>query len=213
MGETMPCDVAAARRKLRQAEILRDYLSGLPKEIALDMRRARHADYTPALDAFFSASFGAVRACLFIMHRTGGPEFKAIESNWRNAIFNQEQRTRWNAMLKIRDDDVHVGQMPAEPAATMMKADLDENSLYNHHNAALFGPVDLMEHINPDGEPIRAQALQGTIDLYVNIAGETIRGTAACDRFIAHMRSLIDAVEAAQTNTTVSKIETPAGSS
>ena len=206
----MSCDVAAARRKLRQAEILRDYLSGLPKEIAMDMRRARHADYTPALEALFSASFGAARACFFILRSTGGPEFKSIESNWRNRVLDQEQRRRWNAMLAIRDNDVHVGQMPAATAATMMKADQDESSLYNHYNAALFGPIAAIEHINPDGEPIRAQALQGTVDLYLDIAGETVRGTTACDRFIAHMRSLIDAVEAAQTSTTVSTIEIPA---
>ena len=88
----MSCDVAAARRKLRHAEILRDYLIGLPKEIALAMRRARHADYTPVLEALFSASFGAVRACFFILHRTGGPDFKSIEGNWRNCVLDQEQR-------------------------------------------------------------------------------------------------------------------------
>ena len=94
----------------------------------------------------------------------------------------------------------------------MMKADQDENSLYNHYNAALFGPIALMEHINPDGEPIRAQTLQGTVDLYLNIAGQTIRGATACNQFIAHMRSLIDAIEAAQTSTSVSTIEISANS-
>jgi hypothetical protein len=104
----MPCDLIAARRKLRQAEILRDYLSSLPKEIASDMRRARNSDYSPVLEAFFSASFDAVRACFFIMRTTGGREFTVVERKWRNSYFDQEGRKRWNAMLKIRDNDVVV---------------------------------------------------------------------------------------------------------
>lgn len=205
----MPCDLIAARRKLRQAEILRDYLSSLPKEIASDMRRARNSDYSPVLEAFFSASFGAVRACFFIMRTTGGREFTVVERKWRNSYFDQEGRKRWNAMLKIRDNDVHVGQMPATAAPTMIKTDPDETSPYNQYNAALFGPTPLIEHVNPDGERVLAQSLQGSVDLYVDIAGETVKGTTACDQFISQMRSLISTVEGAQTSSTVTTVGTP----
>ena len=54
------------------------------------------------------------------------------------------------------------------------------------------------EHTNPDGSTASSfDGLQGTMQLYIKIAGKTVEASGACENFIIKLRSLIDAVESA----------------
>ena len=54
------------------------------------------------------------------------------------------------------------------------------------------------EHKNPDGSTASSyDGLQGSMCLYLEIAGETCETSNACERFIAQLSNLIDAVEVA----------------
>ena len=193
----MPINLAAANNKLLQAEILCAQLRSLPTDIARDMRRRVGGDYRLALETYFSACLNAARSCYFVLARTGGQEFKDVSSLWRNNSLDQQARTRFNSMVKLRDRDVHYGEMVAEVLPKMMEVEND-GSLYSFHNSALFGPQAMAEHENPDGTTVRAPALQGTAGLYIEIGGSKIEATTACADFIGQLRSLLQAAEAAE---------------
>jgi hypothetical protein len=64
--------------------------------------------------------------------------------------------------------------------------------------AALGISRPITEHSNPDGSKVSSyDGLQGSMSLYVEIAGQTWEASKACKRFIAQLTSLIDAVGAA----------------
>ena len=191
----MSINLRAANNKLLQAELLYEHLRLLPKEIARDMRRAATRDYRLPLETFFSACLSAARSSYYVLCESGGADFKPIESHWRNSSLDQEGRTRFNTMLKLRDDDIHYGETGAEALPKMMEVEMSE--LHIHHNAALFGPAAMAEHKNPDGLTVRAPGLQSTFSLYIDIGGSRVEATTACAGFIAQLRTLLQAAEAA----------------
>jgi len=204
----MPIDLAAAVRKLNQAEILCAHLKSLAREIALDMRRRVGGDYQLVLETYFSACIGAARSSFYILRETGGPQFTNVSSKWRNHILDQGARTRFNALLSLRDRDVHYGELSADALPKMIEIDYEWTSTYQH-NAALFGPAVLTEHKNPDGEIVRAGGLQGSVGLYVEIAGRKIDAATACLDFISLLRSLLRAAEDEKSKQTVSPTDQP----
>jgi hypothetical protein len=99
-------------------------------------------------------------------------------------------------MIKLRDRDVHYGEMAATALPTMMDVQGEWN-LNGHHNAVLFGPQPITEHKNPDGQIVRSPSLQSTIGLYVEISACLTEATTASADFIAQLRSLLTAAVAA----------------
>ena len=79
----------------------------------------------------------------------------------------------------------------------MIELDAHEYSIYTDHNAALFGPLAMSEHKNPDGRTVRADSLQGTVGLYIEVCGDRLEATTACAWYIDQLRSLLRAVEVA----------------
>jgi hypothetical protein len=76
----------------------------------------------------------------------------------------------------------------------------DDSWMYQQrpNYAALGISRPITEHKNPDGSTVSSyDGLQGSMCLYVEIAGETCEAFNACERFIAQLSQLIDAVGAA----------------
>jgi hypothetical protein len=191
-------DLAAARNKLRQAELLCSHLRALPKELAADLRRAGGSrDHRLELETFFSACIGAARSSFFIAWKKGGQQFKDVFSHWKCHTLDQESRARFNTMLHLRDRDVHFGELPAEVLPKMMEAE-DNGSVYHAYNAAFFGARPMTEHTNPDGATVRATSLQGTVGLYIDVNGSRVEAITACVAFISQLRSLLQTADAAQ---------------
>lgn len=194
---TQAINLKGAKYKLRQAEILLAHLRTVPREIALAQRRASSGlDYQLLLETYFFASLGAARSVYFILFKTGGLKFKDVESDWRNRSLDQTEKTRFNKMLYLRDRDVHFGDVSGEALATMIESD-DIDSMYVQHNAAIFGPAALAEHVNPDGSTVRARGLQSSVGLHIDIGDKKYEAATACAHFIQQLRTLIAATEAA----------------
>ena len=193
----MPMDLAPAHKKLQQAVILHGHLQALPAQIALQMRRSAGGDYQLVLETYFSACLNAAKSCFYVLSNAGHPHFKGVFSQWRMTALDGPARARFNAMKALRDDDVHFGVTGAEALPKMVEMNMHEMFNYTFHNSAIFGSPTMAEHTNPDGTIVRADALQGTVGLYIVVGGDRLEATTACAWFIDRLRALLDAIDAA----------------
>ena len=191
-----------ARYKLQQAELALAYLRQVPAEIAVEMRRARSLTNPDLrLDTFFFSCLGLAQSAFYILdaeHRS-----KALIRSWKINALDQDGRTRFNKMMDIRGMDVHHGKSEGLALATMIPLERSydgDNYIYQQqtNTAALGISRQATEHRNPDGSTVSSyEGLQGSMNLYIEIAGNTYEGAAACEWFIAQLKSLIDTVSAA----------------
>ena len=190
-----------ARYKLCQADIALRCLRHVPTEIAADLRRARtisHPDLR--LDTFFFSCLGLAKSAYNIIN---DDRYRDAIYSWRMNALDHKGRTQFNRMMNLRDIDVHQGRFDGKTLATMIPMERSSDNdgwMYQQqpNYAALGISRPVTEHENPDGSTVSSyDGLQGTMCLYAEIAGETCEASSACERFIAQLSSLIDAVEAA----------------
>lgn len=118
-------------------------------------------------------------------------------------VLDYRGRTQFNRMMRLRDNDVHQGRSDGKTPATMISIERssdDDVWMYQQQQnyAALGIGRPVTEHKNPDGSTASSyDGLQGSMCLYLEIAGETCETSNACERFIAQLSNLIDAVEVA----------------
>lgn len=192
----MGTDCAAARYKLRQAEILLLHLRTLPEQIARDLRRASSAmDHKLLLATYFFACLGAARSVFYILSESAGRAFRQAEADWRNNALDHAGRTFFHRMTNLRDRDVHYGEVSAEVLGKMIP--IADGSLAVFGNVALFGPTPEAEYLNPDGSVSRAAGLQGSAGLYIEVDGKRVEAADACARYLDQLRTLIAALESA----------------
>jgi hypothetical protein len=203
-----PDAVERARYKLRQAELALSYLRQVPAEIAADLRRARQvSDPELRLDTFFFACLGLAKSAYYIIDSDQNRRHRDAIHSWRMNALDQTGRTQFNRMMNLRDIDVHQGRSDGKALATMIpierRGDDDSWMYQSQPNYAVFGiSRPLTEHKNPDGKTASSyEGLQGSMGLYVEVAGETCEASGACERFIAQLGQLIDAVSAATATT------------
>jgi hypothetical protein len=194
--------IERARYKLRQAEMALRYLRHVPTDIAADLRRARPiSDPDLRLDTFFFSCLGLSKSAYYII-MTDQRSRDAIHS-WRMNVLDHRGRTLFNRMMRLRDNDVHQGRSEGKTLATLIpieRSSDDDVWMYQQqpNYAALGISRPVTEHKNPDGSTVNSyNGLQGSMSLYVEIAGETCEASNACERFIAQLSHLIDAVGAA----------------
>jgi hypothetical protein len=195
--------IERARYKLRQAELALRYLRQVPTQIALDNRRARPVSVPDIrLDTFFFACLGLSKSAFNIVRNGQGGRYKGAIRNWREHVLDDMGRKQFDRMMKLRDIDVHHGQSDGKTLAAMipMERSTDDDAwMYQQqpNYAALDISRPVTEHENPDGRKVSSyEGLQGSLCLYVEIAGETCEASNACERFIAQLRQLIDSVAA-----------------
>ena len=199
-----PDAIARARYKLRQTELALAYLRQVPSEIAADLRQARtisHPDLR--LDTFFFSCLSLAKSAYYIIKDDQGGRYRNAIHSWRMNVLDQDGRTQFNKMTKLRDIDVHQGRSDGSTLVAMIPIERSSgNDVWRYqpqpNYAALGISRPVTEHKNPDGSTVSSyEGLQGTMCLYVEIAGETCEASSACERFMAQLSSLIDAVEAA----------------
>lgn len=118
-------------------------------------------------------------------------------------MLDDKGRAQLNRMMSLRDNDVHHGRSDGKTLATMIPIECssdDDGWMHRQQpNYAVFGisrPVT--QHKNPDGSTVSSyDGLQGSMCLYVEIAGEPCEASKACEWFITQLSQLIDAVGAA----------------
>jgi hypothetical protein len=105
-------------------------------------------------------------------------------------------------MMGLRDNDVHRGLSDGKTLPTMIPVERGSDAdawIYQQvtNYAALGIRRPVTEHENPDGSTVSSyDGLQSSVSLYIEIAGETCEASNACERFIAQLRQMIDAVGA-----------------
>jgi hypothetical protein len=193
--------IERAMYKLRQAEMALSCLRQLPTEIAPDLRRARPiSDPDLRLDTFFFSCLGLAKSAYYITRDDQGGRYRDAIHSWRMNVLDDKGRTQFNRMMRLRDSDVHQGRSDGKTLATMIpieRSSNDDTWMYQQqpNYAALGISRPVTEHKNPDGSTVSSyDGLQGSMCLYVEIAGETCEASNACERFIAQLSHLIDAV-------------------
>ncbi len=189
-------DIGNADMKLRQADFFLSHLEAAPRQIAKSLARAT-PDQSEILHYYFSACLSAAQSVFYTLEKAAKPRFTDIESAWRKNQANDQERARFNRMIRIRDDDVHFGESGAEPLPAAIPAEPSEFQNYVHHNSALHGPAATSKRTNPDGTEVTAAVLRGTRRLYIQLNGQRVDATTACREFIGQLRSLQAAVAAA----------------
>jgi hypothetical protein len=195
--------IERARYKLRQANMALAYLRQVPTEIAADLRRACPiSDPDLRLDTFFFSCLGLSKSAYYIIMDDQGGRYRDAIHSWRVNVLDLKGRTQFNRMMRLRDTDVHQGRSDGKTLATMIpieRSNDDDAWVYQQQTnyAALGISRPATEHKNPDGSTVSSyDGLQGSMCLYVEIAGETCEASNACERFIAQLSHLIDAVGA-----------------
>jgi len=199
MAKGNAVDIAGAEKKLRQAEFFLWHLEHEPKEIAKQLGNLRGGGDPETLEFWFSACLSAAQSAFYVLDKTGGQDFKRIERDWRMGLATDSERFCFNWSVGLRDDDVHYGTTAAEPLPKYIEDDSWKHSPHSYYsrNPLLFGPQQDVEMENPDGTKVSASILRGTVGLYLDQGGVRIEATTACRRFIDQLRSLLDAVKAA----------------
>jgi hypothetical protein len=195
--------IGRARYKLRQAELLLNYLRQVPGEIALDMRRARPvSNPNLRLDTFFFSCLGLCKSAFNIVENGQGDRYKGAINSWRMKL-DDMGRTQFDRMMKLRDIDVHQGKSDGKALGAMIPIERsydDDAWMYQQQSnyAALGIRRPANEHTNPDGSKVSSyDGLQSSMHLYIEIAGKTWEASNACEQFIAQLRQLIDSVGSA----------------
>lgn len=193
--------IERARYKLRQADMALGHLRQVPTEIAADLRRARTVnDPDLRLDTFFFSCLGLSQSAFYIIDQE--TRHKDAIRSWRMNALDEKGRTQFNRMMSLRDNDVHHGRSDGKTLATMIPIERSYGDDAWRHQlqpnyAALGISRQTTEHRNPDGSTVSSyDGLQGSMCMYVEIAGETCEASNACEQFITQLRQLIDAVAA-----------------
>lgn len=171
--QTLPEVIARAEKKLRQAEhfvpVLRDYAMRRPEE---------------RMEFQVSATLTAAQSAFYVLRDHHRATFQREHQHWRQTR-TADERAFLNRMIKLRDDDVHFGELDA----TSLNAYVDATTV---PGVTIMGSPDaFVEMENPDGQKVRATALMGVQALYIDHAGQRIEATAACRQFIALLRDLV----------------------
>jgi hypothetical protein len=193
--------IERARYKLRQADMALSCLRHVPTEIAADLRRARPiSDPDLRLDTFFFSCLGLSKSAYYIIRDDQGGRYRDAIHSWRMNVLDDKGRTQFSRMMRLRDSDVHQGRSDGKTLATLIPIERSSNDdvwMYQQqpNYAALGINRPVTQHKNPDGSTVSSyDGLQGSMCLYVEIAGETCEASNACERFIAQLSQLIDAV-------------------
>lgn len=190
-------DIDGAEKKIRQAEFFLGML------IEYSSRPQRYDGDADHLEFLFSACLSAARSVFFILSKTGKARFKDAEGRWRRRLEDDTERAKFNRSMRLRDNDVHVGDTGAEPLQKYVEERLGNLSAYHQplarYNPALYGgEAPIMEEENPDGAKVRGAVLHGATGLYIEQGGQHIEATTVCREFIDQLRSLLDAVKASE---------------
>jgi hypothetical protein len=197
--------IERARYKLRQADVALRYLRHLRTEIAKDQRRARPlSDPDLLLSTFFFSCLGLAKSAFYTITNERGRRTKDAIHSWRMNVLDQTGREQFNRMMDVRDNDVHYGLSDGKTLPTMIPVErsTDDDAWWMYQQqpnyAALGVTRPVTEYKNPDGNTISSyEGLQGSMALYIEIASETCEASNACERFIAQLRQMIDAVDPA----------------
>lgn len=176
-------------KKLRQADFFLTLARGRPISPPMDQYFLRVAP--PPLDeqeCYLSAALGAVQSAFYAMD--GEERDQAARKAWRDAErawrleLPERERALFNRIVRLRDDDVHVGDIGARAETRWSQAP----------SPFFASPPDgfAVTMTNPDGSTVTATALVAAPALYFDHDGKRVDMGKACEWFAHRVRSLFE---------------------
>jgi hypothetical protein len=153
------------------------------------------------LEFYFSACLTAAQSAHYVLKKAPGRQYTHIKEKWLKER-NDPEGVRFDRMIQIRDDDVHLGTTGATPLPKYIEEDQRSNPymVQNYNDETLFGLPVVPEETNPDGRKVSAPILRGTVGLYLDHDGvRLVEATTFCRDFIGLLRSLLEVTRPAFT--------------
>lgn len=172
-----------AEKKLRQAKFFLAWLEEASTTTG-DLER---------LEFVYSACLTAAQSVFYVLQASGGAAFKSVEKRWRAGL-PERGRSKFNEMVRRRDDDVHLASTDTEPLGKVVP---ETRTVYKIAEPVIFGESDVVEMENPDGTKVSGPVLRGAIGLYIEHQRRRVEATTACREFIERLESLLADVNAA----------------
>lgn len=191
-------DIARAEKKLRQATFFHAYLAR-PAPTTED--NSEHPEY------WFSACLSSAKSVYLILRDSDADKekFKKIKARWEQQL-SPGERSRFERMLKIRDNDVHRGSIKGQALTKYVEQDRSLYSIVHSGDDALFPMTPMAPIVNPDGSTVpmvTGQVFRGVPALYLtDKRGGRVDAIQECQDFIDWLRSLLAAVKIAEPTST-----------
>jgi len=177
-----PVSIIGAEKKLRQAK----FFLGLLEEASTTRGDVERLEFV------YSACLTAAQSAFYVLNATGGETFNRVHQQWR-ARLPAGERSKFNKMVRRRDDDVHHASTDTE---LLGKAVPESRTAYAIVEPLIFGEPAVVEWENPDGTKVSGPVLRGAIGLYIEQQGRPVEATTACREFIERLQSLLADVKA-----------------
>jgi hypothetical protein len=187
-------DIARAEKKLRQATFFHAHLA---RSAPTTEDNPEHPEY------WFSACLSAAKSVYLILCDSDSDKekFKKIKARWEQQL-SPAERSRFERMLKIRDNDVHRGSIKGDVLTKYVEQDRSVYSRSHSGDDALFPMTPMAPMVNPDGSTVPivpGQVFRGVPALYLtDKRGGRLDAVRECQDFIDWLRSLLAAVKVAE---------------
>lgn len=156
---------------------------------------------------WFSACLSAAKSVYSILRDSDSDKekFKKLKARWEQQL-SQDERSRFERMLKIRDNDVHRGWIKGHVSTKYVEQDRSLYSAAHSGDDALFPMTVMAPIVNPDGSTVPVvpgQVLRGVPALYLtDRRGGQVDAVQECQDFIGWLRSLLAVVKIAEPTST-----------
>jgi len=182
-------DISGAEKKLRQAEYFLGLIEGWSKNPAF----LRSGGTPEHLEFLFSAALSAVRSIFFVFVRIDKQKSKVIYDEWLNGLGGD--RLRFDAIVDLRDEDVHAATAPAKPGQEFVE---DHDQIVHAPNLPLTGGEGDFEWEVPNGKKAKGNAAYwGTAVLTADFLGKQVEAVEVGREFIKYGRSFLSVARAA----------------
>ena len=182
-------DIAGAEKKLRQAEYFLELIERWSKNPAF----VRSGGTPEHLEFLFSAALSAARSVFYVFVRIDKQKSKEIYDKWLNGLGSD--RDRFEAIVKLGDDDVHAAIAPATPEQELVE---DHDQIVHVRNLPLTGGDGDFQWELPNGKKVRGNAAYwGTAVLNADFMGKQVEAVQVGREFIKYGRSFLAVARAA----------------
>lgn len=189
MARGKMADIAGAEKKLRQAE----YFLGLIERWSKNPGFLRGGGTPEHLEFLLSAALTAVRSAFYVFKDIDERKYLRIYESWRDSLGSD--RGRFQAIVDLRDDDVHAAKAPATPEQEFVE-DHDQN--VHVRNLPLTGGDGDFQWELPNGKKVRGNAVYwGTAVLNADFMGKKVEAVQVGREFIKYGRSFLAVARAA----------------
>jgi len=182
-------DIAGAEKKLRQAE----YFLGLIERWSKNPAFLRSGGTPEHLEFLFSAVLSAARSVFYVFVRIDKQKSKVIYCKWLHGLGSD--RNRFDAIVDLRDEDVHAATAPAKPEQEFVE---DHDRIVHVRKHPLTGGDGDFEWELPNGKKVKGSAAYwGTAVLTADFLGKQVEAVQVGREFIKYGRSFLAVARAA----------------